>query len=118
MPKRHGDARRLRVPLMRCPHCPDSFTPQWSEQQVGSDPDSTGVWYLRWTNCPSCERLVVDLLDYGGQEILVLPAYPAIPVPVIPNEIEEPFDQEFREAAATLKISPKASAALSRRLLQ
>lgn len=37
---------------------------------------------------------------------------------MIPNEVDEPFAQEFREAAATLGISPKASAALSRRLLQ
>ncbi len=42
----------------------------------------------------------------------------AIPTRVVPDEVEEPYATDFREAAATLHVSPKASAALSRRLLQ
>lgn len=108
---------------MKCPHCPDTFTPNWTAQGVGPDPDTEGSWQLSWTNCPSCSRLVVRLTDRWNREgrrgvkseRLV---YPTIPIPVVPEEVDEPFAQEFKEAAATLGISPTASAALSRRLLQ
>lgn len=108
---------------MKCPHCGDSFTPQWSEQELGGDPDTRGSWILHWTKCPSCDRLVARMIDFWfeGHQSRVSQGHlvhPAIPTPVIPDEVQEPFAQEMREASAILGISPKASAALSRRLLQ
>lgn len=107
---------------MRCPHCADSFTPKWAEQNLGKDPDATGIWFVQWTNCPTCYRVVARMLDYdakGGavQEKAHL-VHPAIPTRVVPDEVEEPYASDFREAATTLHVSAKASAALSRRLLQ
>ncbi|HEX7059694.1 MAG TPA: DUF4145 domain-containing protein [Solirubrobacterales bacterium] len=108
---------------MRCPHCPDSFTPQWVDIQLGIDPDIDGHWHFQWTNCPSCKRLVAQLFNrvaagrtiHEGSRQL---AYPAIPSRFVPVEVEDSFADDFREASATLFVSPKASAALSRRLLQ
>ncbi len=105
---------------MKCPHCGDSFTPQWTEHQLGPASDAQGSWWVHWTMCPSCGRLVAEIFDYFGGTTAdsVHRAYPAIPTRVVPKEVDEPFAQEYREASATLGISPKASAALSRRLLQ
>lgn len=44
--------------------------------------------------------------------------FPKYPIKQIPEEIPEKFAIDFREAHDTLPISPKASAALSRRCLQ
>lgn len=110
---------------MRCPHCPDTFTPQWTVNQLAEDADSKGHWCFRWTLCPSCDRLIVELYDRwvdaaAGNTIRErrVPAYPALLSRRVPEEVEEPFATDFREASLCLQISPKASAALSRRLLQ
>lgn len=44
--------------------------------------------------------------------------FPKYPIKQLPTEIPEAFASEYREAYDTLPISPKASAALSRRCLQ
>jgi Domain of unknown function (DUF4145) len=109
---------------MRCPHCGDSFTPQWSSAKLlRGDPDINGEWFLKWTGCPSCSRLVAVIYDrwLAGnviQETSHLSAYPAVPSRVVAEEVDATYADDFREAAATLYVSPKASAALSRRLLQ
>src|SRR6478609_8841668 len=109
---------------MRCPHCGDSFTPQWSNTKLlRGDPDINGDWYLRWTACPTCSRLVAVLYDrwLAGnviRETSQLSAYPAVPTRVVAEEVDATYADDFREASATLQVSPKASAALSRRLLQ
>jgi hypothetical protein len=46
-------------------------------------------------------------------------AYPANePIRPVPAEVSDPYKQDFIEACAVLPLSPKASAALSRRNLQ
>jgi hypothetical protein len=49
---------------------------------------------------------------------LAVIAWPRNAARPVPKEVDERFSADFREAAATLSISPKASAALSRRVLQ
>jgi len=44
--------------------------------------------------------------------------FPKHPITQLPEEVPERFAADFREAHDTLPISPKASAALSRRCLQ
>jgi hypothetical protein len=44
--------------------------------------------------------------------------FPKNPVKLVPPEVPPQFAADFREAHDTLSVSPKASAALSRRCLQ
>src|SRR5437879_3106759 len=104
---------------MRCPHCDDSFTPQWAELGLLKDTDAHGNWTLRFTQCPSCDRMVAEIFDKWVDEHNIirfdplLPAYPALISRPLPEEVEAPYAQDFREASICLAISPKASAALS-----
>jgi hypothetical protein len=112
---------------MKCPHCRTEFHDQVRSGELGHDKD--GLWYLEQTTCPACDRFVFTLVSklaaqMGGRYIpgkevsryLVRPKSPLRPLP--PKEIPEEFASDYREAAAVLADSPKASAALSRRCLQ
>ncbi|MDQ3571708.1 MAG: DUF4145 domain-containing protein [Actinomycetota bacterium] len=63
--------------------------------------------YDRWTDPGS------DVIQTRS-----FPAYPALVSRRVPEGVDEPYAEDFREASLCLTISPKASAALSRRLLQ
>jgi hypothetical protein len=87
---------------------------------------------VAWGFCPECEALIVLRREgrYGYGEVdeprdrellspyeeLVL--YPPGSARKVESEIPRKIRQDFLEAAAVLSVSPKASAALSRRLLQ
>ena len=79
--------------------------------------------------CPSCENVLVYMqfgtvrggdgelvLSYPDREIVLYPQ--ANNVRELPAEVPAPYRQDLVEARAVLEMSPKASAALSRRLLQ
>ena len=112
---------------MKCPHCHTEFHANTHADQIGHDKD--GVWLLEQATCPACERLVLMLVSkeiaklggtiFPGQEkarYLVRPRAHMRPHP--PKEVPEELASDYREAAAVLSDSPKASAALSRRCLQ
>jgi hypothetical protein len=77
--------------------------------------------------CPECRKQIMWLneirtIDKAGppepeivETTLLFPKWPIRP---LPPEIPEKFASDFREAYNTLAMSPKASAALSRRCLQ
>ncbi len=78
--------------------------------------------------CPECRKQIMWLNEIEiiktadglteretGETTLLFPKYP---IKQIPEQIPEEFADDFREAYETLPISPKASAALSRRCLQ
>jgi hypothetical protein len=75
-------------------------------------------------NCSECRRLIVfgQLVPHvagrvsEGPKILLYPPGPIIRP--IAQEVTGEYRQDFREACLVLTSSPKASAALSRRLLQ
>jgi hypothetical protein len=85
-----------------------------------------------WDQCPECERLIVLLRrgsyrvqhsEYGShasldsiEEEQVL--FPKSIIREVAAEVPESYKQDYLEACAVLPMSPKASAALSRRLLQ
>ena len=107
----------------KCPHClvtvflPSSYN--------GLTQDIDGNWLVCYSTCPNCSRLVIELhrsplghttADAGR---LVTLAYPkAIQRNPPPPEVPEEFTKDYLEAALITSDSPKASAALSRRLLQ
>lgn len=81
-----------------------------------------GIWHSAQMNCPECGELIVQLRreEHPGTErpSLTFIAWPRNAARPVPKEVDARFADDFREAAATLSTSPKASAALSRRCLQ
>ena len=64
--------------------------------------------------CPSCEE---DIIKMGINELHYI--HPRFPTrQPIPSEVPSAIAEDYKEACAVLTISPKASAALSRRCLQ
>lgn len=75
-------------------------------------------YMIHLSQCPACERLVITLksISEDAKEMMLWPQSTGrLPVP---PEVPAHITQDYSEAAAVLRISPKASAALSRRCLQ
>lgn len=117
---------------MRCPNCRKEFHPQPDKKETYaiSEPKSAreNAFAFLIQLCPACfQPLVVYqegqansaqnpeyLREVTSQEVV----YPASRSADIPEEVPEPFQRDLEEAITALEYSPKASAALSRRLLQ
>jgi hypothetical protein len=71
--------------------------------------------------CPECGRFIARLQRFpprsGIPEVDVL-AWPRGYTRLVASEVDERYARDFREAVSVLPVSPKASAALSRRVLQ
>lgn len=119
----------------RCPHCltvvkfehiryPHGVLPTAISLDGPNDRDER----LRFfgASCPACGRLVLTIEPYkfvegsgwteSGDEFVIWPLQSARPP--VPKEVPEHIAVDYREAALVLNLSPKASAALSRRCLQ
>ncbi len=116
-----------------CPHCgkgihfesPDSAV--YHSLNKEEEPKGSG-FAVTHGFCPLCEELIVILEEgeykkdkYGesltsvsSEEIL----YPKMAIRPVQPEVPEIYKNDFLEAVAVLNLSPKASAAISRRLLQ
>jgi Domain of unknown function (DUF4145) len=113
---------------MKCPHCLVEYHDKVSTIYLGQDVD--GDWGILKQECPSCKRLVLQLVEGNWlkgtsyspylQDVksarLIRPKV-ASRSPV-PQEVPIDFAQDYSEACNVLTDSPKASAALSRRCLQ
>ena len=100
---------------MRCPSCAIGIEVTWKnpvEVRLCSQ-----LRALRHGNCPVCGQLLIDLGLPGGPagKTIIWPNTKARP---LPPEVQEPYASEFRQACEVLALSPMASAALSRRILQ
>lgn len=115
------------VASIKCPHCLVAFRGDWSTAQLGVDQD--GLWNVRHTTCPSCNRLVIVLRRLG---IPRGPSGPAVIEPDVSDRFVHPkataraplssdvppeLAEDYKEACS-VSDSPKASAALSRRCFQ
>ena len=118
-----------------CPYCSkaiffekeDTFVYEYAKHERPSGSNITG-FEVAVGFCPSCDRLIVlfrqgiyEKQDYGPQLAEIITEeiiYPKYSARNLPNEVPEPFKSDFQEAVAVLFYSPKASAAISRRLLQ
>ena len=77
-------------------------------------------------SCPECQKVILmaetgKLMKYPGEfviegEFIVWPRQSARPP--VPDEVPPHIAADYKEAALVLNLSPKASAALSRRCLQ
>jgi hypothetical protein len=104
---------------MKCPHCAMHFHENWFDQLLFfSHQTNTIGWWYGTTRCPACKKWIIRLREGGGGNLwrLVEPSF-AVRGPV-PPEVPPEIAQDYREACDVLPISPKASAALSRRCLQ
>ena len=114
----------------QCPHCGTAiFLDLEDEGILLPDINSEGKGFEILANlCPSCGGVIV-VQRYG--EIIRKSSwwemervederviYPLNTKRAVPPEVPEPYRKDFEEASAVLGISPKASAALSRRILQ
>lgn len=112
----------------QCPQC--GTTVQFA---TGGVADLGEVWTgkpttrIEWVECPSCDKYVVTLQEgmyanvspgswvLSDEHVLWPMASQRAPVP---NEVPPAIKNDYEEAALVAPLSPKASAALSRRCLQ
>jgi hypothetical protein len=107
---------------VKCPHCHEGIHEEWGPiLELGQDAELLGLALERLV-CPeclrhvvrACERIVID--GFVQERIKLL--HPHAPTRPVPPELEGEYAEDFREACAVLSLSPKASAAISRRLVQ
>ena len=122
---------------MKCPYCTVEISPSWNfgsiepKRAFGERDDElwrqgfaieTG-WYWQAAECPACrgEIILLNVFDITDPEP-PLAQYLARPSfskrKVISDRVPAVLKEEYEEACQVLPTSPKASAALSRRILQ
>lgn len=117
---------------MKCTACRKEFHPQPESCHTfweNDDSDDFAAYAVNSQKCPSCQSPVI-YIDFGRgyigeglivisdirEQIVVYP--PSKEKPSVAPEIPAAYRKDLLEARAVLEHSPKASAALSRRLLQ
>lgn len=109
---------------MDCPHCAKGFHPQFQEILCTLDHFEL---FLYQQTCPGCGKPIVQVFARNNgtirsaaiPRITIYPPTASLPeTRPVPSNVPEPYSQDFLEAVQTLTISPKASAALSRRIIQ
>jgi hypothetical protein len=108
----------------RCDHCGVEFAERLRRLQLGAQVGE--LYEVLATRCPSCERWLLFLVEWDNPQSLPIPSKWKMMVRLWPQtahahvapEVPIPFAAEYREAFDVLRVSPKASAALGRRLLQ
>jgi hypothetical protein len=119
---------------MKCPHCgvgiAENFTRGANVQHQNARYKGRNfpalLWVLLGQQCPECRESIIFLEPatllqpnqpaQADARLLVYPQNKSMRQ--VPAEVTDPYKQDFIEACNVLPISPKASAALSRRTLQ
>src|ERR1035437_4762459 len=106
--------------FMKCPHCQTGIHSSFKSQEQIEVGDS--IWALTYMVCPECSEAIIRVYrktTHGRVTNSLLPAYPQTDsMRPVPPEVPKPYSADFVEACAVLTLSPKASAAISRRNLQ
>lgn len=116
---------------MKCPHCQIDYFENWKATIVSKHESSVmrgGVYdgdkyYIQTevATCPNCHGSTVfaNFHDNQGSKFTRFQVYPrGGKFPAAPPEVPGLVSSDYAEANEVLGISPKASAALSRRCLQ
>lgn len=115
---------------MKCPHCNTGIASAFAEVQLAdygevqnnAQPAARRTfWVASLMRCPECYEAIISLrrrFPNNGIIDLWQLVYPSRHVRPVPNEVVDPYKEDFIEACKVLQDSPKASAALSRRCLQ
>ncbi len=114
---------------MKCPNCQTAFNIEWDyEELYPEDPENKEGVYVQVGQCPECLKCVVvinrtvmkGISKNHWETDLILEttfAYPPY-VRTMANEVPEQYRIDYLESCGVISQSAKASAALSRRLLQ
>jgi hypothetical protein len=112
---------------MKCPHCSTDFHEDWhthsfvwrSRAEIRTE---LGAWQHRETACSKCKDVVIEIARFDGRGFAIEDWRMVYPVGAnrgpVPTEVPHDIASDYVEACNVLPISPKASAALSRRCLQ
>ena len=116
---------------MQCPHCDIAFSEKdaWKRFQVAPTGERHWEWSCLVAECPECEELVIhaqrtvrgaaSIHEHRFPEYQRRLVYPlSAPPRAVAMGVPEPLKADYQEAYQVLLASPKASAALSRRVLQ
>lgn len=118
---------------MKCPHCATTVYINWDEVTfpvpTPEDNYNKGGYAIQYGFCPECKKLVIQLqhglesgyelsfwIDEIDEENIIYPRYSA--GRNLNQYVPEKYAQLFRESEEVNNISPRASATLSRYLLQ
>ena len=122
---------------MKCPHCTVMILPDWntgtikpkSSKEMEHDdyfqrgPYIETAWIWEATECPACNNEIINIslmaVDDPAEPLTQHLAYPRFPKrKPIGDAVPETLRADYIEACNILPASAKASAALSRRILQ
>ena len=121
---------------MKCPHCAITIHECWEDGVIASYQDPYGnnsqTWQWKQMHCPACHQIIIKIGLYVWRQIYKelgwvwvsnsdneFTAYPRVERRgSIGDGVPADLISDYEEACAVLLISPKASAALSRRVLQ
>lgn len=115
---------------MKCPHCLVEIHENFSTYNINALNENFRAknlegepsrWQTKSMVCPACQKGIIRLVEVNihgaaASEIQVVPF--SISRNPVPAEVPPDLAEDFVEAALVLALSPKASAALSRRCLQ
>lgn len=106
---------------MICKHCGVGFHPierASNKVDIGREGTTTS-WDIIGYQCPQCFRPMISVQKYFGVRVhSTIEVYPIGQRRLCPTEVPEDIAADFVEASQVVELSPKASAALSRRCLQ
>lgn len=115
---------------MKCPYCGIAFHAQWEKFEICASAENGIRWACAITVCPQCNTPLANFAKgekiydhrsckYVYRSLDEFPAYPIMPVEIrVSEHVPDVLARDYKEARAVLPYSPKASAALSRRVLQ
>lgn len=116
---------------MKCPYCNTGISLKPEDEKIFrtrlNSESETGIKIIN-SFCPECREFIVllekgeyrwiddaaELIEVRQKEII----YPKFALRVISKEVPQKYRDIFNESNSVLSVSPKASATLSRRLLQ
>jgi hypothetical protein len=110
---------------MKCMHCLVEFHD--TVKYIPLDSDHDRMWIIEQYHCPACDKLNIFLVNCDGESIEHLPINVKTRLPVHPRgpgrvpcpvQVPEKIAAEYREACMVFYESPRASAAISRGVLQ
>ena len=107
---------------MKCPHCNVEVHESWQHTFVDANGTAEEA-SCEAMGCPHCRRLIARTELYRNKQKIGPEKYYFVPqLPnagnIAPEQVPQPLKDDYWEACAALSVSAKASAALSRRILQ
>lgn len=110
---------------MKCLHCLVEFHDEVKYSPL--EADNERMWIMEIYHCPACDKLNMFLVNCEGESVEHYPInvksrtaiHPLGPSrPPCPRQVPDKMAADYREACLVLYESPRASAAISRGLIQ